>query len=49
MVDGVEYRGVITKKQGRKVTVEFKGARNQIGNQVKEFDRSKVHPIDGGN
>ena len=45
MIDGIQKRGVIKRKIGRKVTVEFKGERNNPNPTTMDVDQSSVHKI----
>ena len=40
-----EKRGVVTKRRGRILTVEYKGERSQYENPTIEVDQSKVHQL----
>jgi len=40
-----EKRGIITKRRGRILTIEYKGERNQYENQKVDVDQSKVTKV----
>jgi hypothetical protein len=42
VVQGINKRGVIKRKIGRKVTVEYKGERNNPNPTTIDFDQSQV-------
>lgn len=46
VVDGQgQKRGVVLKRRGRILTVEFKGERNQYETPTVEVDQKLVHPL----
>lgn len=45
VADGVQKRGVVKKRRGRILTIEYPGARSQYENETMDFDQAKVHLI----